>query len=284
MKQFPLKQTLFLLLILLTSCTTFFKKKTERVLARVEKEYLYESDLKGIIPAGTSAKDSLELTRNFIENWVRQKLMIHQAVSNLNKDQMDFTRQLEDYKNSLIIFAYENALVSQKLDTVIPDAEARNYYDANPQNFLLKENIIRLQYVKLPLNSSFLKQFKKLLTSDRAEDRGQLEDLCTRGAIGYFLDDQRWLYFSEITKQLPLRTDNPEEILKTNRVVEIKDSVYQYLVRIKEVVLKENLAPFELEKQRIRDILLNKRKIELINKMQEDVYSKALQKNDFEIF
>jgi len=283
-KQFPLKQTLFLLLILLTSCTTFFKKKTERVLARVEKEYLYESDLKGIIPAGTSAKDSLELTRNFIENWVRQKLMIHQAVSNLNKDQMDFTRQLEDYKNSLIIFAYENALVSQKLDTVIPDAEARNYYDANPQNFLLKENIIRLQYVKLPLNSSFLKQFKKLLTSDRAEDRGQLEDLCTRGAIGYFLDDQRWLYFSEITKQLPLRTDNPEEILKTNRVVEIKDSVYQYLVRIKEVLLKENLAPFELEKQRIRDILLNKRKIELINKMQEDVYSKALQKNDFEIF
>ena len=243
MKQFPLKQTLFLLLILLTSCTTFFKKKTERVLARVEKEYLYESDLKGIIPAGTSAKDSLELTRNFIENWVRQKLMIHQAVSNLNKDQMDFTRQLEDYKNSLIIFAYENALVSQKLDTVIPDAEARNYYDANPQNFLLKENIIRLQYVKLPLNSSFLKQFKKLLTSDRAEDRGQLEDLCTRGAIGYFLDDQRWLYFSEITKQLPLRTDNPEEILKTNRVVEIKDSVYQYLVRIKEVLLKENLAP-----------------------------------------
>lgn len=284
MKQFPLKQTLFLLLILLTSCTTFFKKKTERVLARVEKEYLYESDLKGIIPAGTPAKDSLELTRNFIENWVRQKLMIHQAVSNLNKDQMDFTRQLEDYKNSLIIFAYENALVSQKLDTVIPDAEARNYYDANPQNFLLKENIIRLQYVKLPLNSSFLKQFKKLLTSDRAEDRGQLEDLCTRGAIGYFLDDQRWLYFSEITKQLPLRTDNPEEILKTNRVVEIKDSVYQYLVRIKEVLLKENLAPFELEKQRIRDILLNKRKIELINKMQEDVYSKALQKNDFEIF
>lgn len=284
MKQFPLKQTLFLLLILLTSCTTFFKKKTERVLARVEKEYLYESDLKGIIPAGTPAKDSLELTRNFIENWVRQKLMIHQAVSNLNKDQMDFTRQLEDYKNSLIIFAYENALVSQKLDTLIPDAEARNYYDANPQNFLLKENIIRLQYVKLPLNSSFLKQFKKLLTSDRAEDRGQLEDLCTRGAIGYFLDDQRWLYFSEITKQLPLRTDNPEEILKTNRVVEIKDSVYQYLVRIKEVLLKENLAPFELEKQRIRDILLNKRKIELINKMQEDVYSKALQKNDFEIF
>ena len=284
MKQFTLKYTLFLLLILLTSCTTFFKKKTERVLARVEKEYLYESDLKGIIPAGTSAKDSLELTRNFIENWVRQKLMIHQAVSNLNKDQMDFTRQLEDYKNSLIIFAYENALVSQKLDTVIPDAEARNYYDANPQNFLLKENIIRLQYIKLPLNSSFFKQFKKLLTSDREEDRGQLEDLCTRGAIGYFLDDQRWLYFSEVAKQLPLRTDNPEEILKTNREVEIKDSVYQYLVRVKEVLLKETLAPFELEKQRIRDILLNKRKIELINKMQEDVYSKALQKNDFEIF
>jgi len=101
-----LKNLIILVLIVFSSCT-YFKKKTERVVARVLDDYLYESDLKGIIPSGTPPKDSVILTRNYIETWVRQNLIIHQAEKNLTGDQMDFSKQLEDYKNSLIIFEYE---------------------------------------------------------------------------------------------------------------------------------------------------------------------------------
>jgi len=254
------------------------------VVARVLDDYLYESDLKGIIPLGTTAKDSLILTRNYLENWVRQKLIIRQAEKNLTSEQTDFSKQLEDYKNSLIIFEYENALVKQKLDTLITDEEIETYYDTNQNNFLLKDNIVQVQYVKLPLKSGYIKQIKKLLVSDNPDDEIKLPDLCEKYASDYFLDDKNWLFFGDVLKQIPIKTYNQEEYLKNRRDLEYQDSLFVYLVRFKDFKIKESVSPLSLEKQHIHDILLNKRKIELITRMQEDIYQKALKKNDFEIY
>ena len=75
-------RVLLLFLILLTSCSGFFKKKTERTLARAYNEYLFESDLKGVVQKGTPARDSLMIVKAFIDNWVRQRLILHQAEKN----------------------------------------------------------------------------------------------------------------------------------------------------------------------------------------------------------
>ncbi|MDD4602668.1 MAG: hypothetical protein PHF97_02525 [Bacteroidales bacterium] len=279
-----MKKAFFLILILLTACNTFFKKKTEHVLAKVNGDYLYESDLKGIIPPGTPRKDSLILSKNFINNWVRQKAILHYAVKNLPDDNMDFSKQLEDYKNALILYEYENALVKQKLDTLITNEEIQDYYDANQKNFLLKDNIIQIQYVKLNLKSNYVKQFKKLLNSDDQDDKNKLAELCEKQAADYFLDDQNWLYFNDLTKQIPIKTYNQEDFLKNHRQLEYQDSLYLYLVRFKDFKIKESISPLSLEKQRIREIILNKRKIDLISRMQEDIYSKALKNNEVEVY
>ena len=254
------------------------------MLARVNDEYLYESDLKGIFTPMMVQKDSLAITKSFIENWVRQKLIIHQAEKNLSNEQMDFSRQLENYKNSLIIYEYENALVRQKLDTLITDEEIQNYYDGNQQNFLLKDNIIQIQYVKLPLKTGNLKQFKKLLSSNNQEDKNTLSDLCEKQAADYFLDDQNWLLFNDLLKQIPIKTYNQEDFLKNHRDLEYQDSLFVYLVRFKDFKIKESVSPLSFEKQRIRDIIINKRKIDLINRMQDDLYSNARKKNIIEIY
>ena len=279
-----MNRSLILLLILVTSCGTFFKKKSERVLARVSDDYLYESDLKGVVAPGTLPKDSLLITSGFIDNWVRQRLMIQHAEKNLTDPQMDFTKQLENYKNSLTIYAYENALVRQNLDTLITEEETQNYYDANQQNFLLKDNIVQIQYVKLPLKSTIAKQVKKMLASDDQEAKSNLADLCEKNAADYFLDSENWLLFNDLLKQIPIKTYNQEEFLKNHRDLEYQDSMYIYLVRFKDFKIKESVSPLNFEKQRIRDIILNKRKIELIGRMQEDIYTNAQKKNVFEIY
>ncbi len=279
-----MNKSILFLLIFLTSCTAFFKKKSERVLARVHDEYLYESDLKGIFTPGVVQKDSLSITKSFIENWIRQKLIIHQAEKNLSEGQMDFSMQLENYKNSLIIYEYENALIRQNLDTLITDEELQNYYDDNQQNFLLKDNLIQIQYVKLPIKSGNIRQFKKLLASNNQDDKNTLSELCEKQASDYFLDDQNWLLFNDLLKQIPVKTYNQEDFLKNHREFEYQDSMFIYLVRFKDFKIKESVSPFSFEKQRIRDIILNKRKIELIKRMQDDIYANARKKNIFEIY
>ncbi len=279
-----MNRLLILLLIFAASCSTFFKKKNERVLARVYDDYLYETDLKGLVSEGTLPKDSLLITRNFIENWVRQKLVIQQAEKNLTSAQMDFTKQLDNYKNSLIIYTYENALVRQKLDTLITEEEVQNYYDANQQNFLLKDNIVQMQYVKLPLKSTIAKQIKKLLSSDNQDDKNKLSEMCERNAADYFLDNENWLLFNDLLKQIPIKTYNQEEFLKNHRDFEYQDSLFIYLVRFKDFKIKETVSPLNFEEQRIRDIILNKRKIDMIGRMQDDIFSNAQKKNVFEIY
>lgn len=253
-------------------------------MARVNDEYLYESDLKGVVAPGTLPKDSLLITRSFIDNWVRQRLMIQQAEKNLNDSQMDFSGQLENYKNSLTIYAYENALVRQKLDTLVTEDEMQIYYDANLKNFLLKDNIVQIQYVKLPLKTTLSKQIKKLLNSDDQDAKNKLADLCENNAADYFLDNENWLLFNDVLKQVPIKTYNQEEFLKNHRDLEYQDSMYIYLVRFKDFKIKESVSPLNFEKQRIRDIILNKRKIELIGRMQDDIYSSAQKKSVFEIY
>ena len=271
-------------LVILTACSTFLKKKTERVLAKVGNEYLYESDLKSVIPARTPAKDSIFLAKGFIDNWVRQKLLIAKAMKNLTEEQMDFSKQLENYKNSLIVFEYENALVKQKLDTIVTDDEIENYYDSNQKNFLLKDNIVQIQYVKLPVRSPNLKLFKKLLYSDNSEDKVNLAAQCEKYASNYFLDDQTWLLFNDILKEIPVKTYNQEDFLKNHRIVEFQDSLYVYLVRFKDFKIKEGISPLSFEKEQIRNIILNKRKIDFINKMHGDTYEQALKHNEFEVY
>jgi hypothetical protein len=278
------RKAILVLLIIITGCTSFFKKKTEHTVARVYSDYLYESDLKSVIPRGTSAKDSIGLAKSYIDTWIHQRLIIHQAEKNLTGAQMDFTQQLDNYKNSLIIYAYENELVRQKLDTLVTDEDIENYYDGNQQNFLLKDNIVQLQYVKLPLKSIYTKQIRKLLGSDNPADKARLFKQCEQYASDYFLDDQNWIQFNDLLKQIPIKTYNQEEFLKNRRDLEYQDSAFIYLVRFRDFKIKESVSPLSFEKERIREIILNKRKIDLVRKMREDLFEQAQKKNDFEIF
>lgn len=279
-----MRKLILAVLIVLTGCSGFFKKKTEHPLARVYSDYLYESDLKSIIPQGTPAQDSINLVKSYIDSWIHQRLVIHQAEQNLTSDQMDFTQQLENYKNSLIIYTFENELVKQKMDTLVTDADIEGYYDINQQNFLLKDNIVQLQYVKLPLKSAYVKQFRKLLGSDDPADKNRLSQQCEQYASDYFLDDMNWLPFNDILKQIPIKTYNQEEFLKNHRDLEYQDSAFTYLVRFRDFKIKESVSPLSFEKERIRNILLNKRKIDLTKKMREDIFEQAQKKNDFEIY
>ena len=279
-----MKRALFFLLVLTCSCTSFFRKQNERVIAKVYDEYLYESDLAGIVPSGTLPGDSTAIVKAFVDSWIRQQLLLRQASKNLSAEQQDFSRQLENYRNSLIIYEYENALLKQNLDTLVTEEELQEYYDQNQQNFLLRENIVQIQYVKLPLKVSNIRQFKKLLSSASQEDQTRLSELCEKEAADYFLDDQNWISFNDLLQQIPIRTYNQEEFLRNHREFEIEDSVYHYLVRFRDFKIKESVSPFAFERERLKNIILSKRKIDMINRMHEDIYSRALKNNDFEIY
>jgi len=187
--------------------------------------------VKDIVPFGSSTKDSLELIKKYIDNWVHETLVIQKAESNLSEDKKNVEKQLQDYRNSLITFAYEKELVNQKLDTVVTQNEIEEYYNNNKANFELRDNIIKVIYIKVNKTAPEMKKVKNWYKSDEPKDKEQLASYCHQFAANFYLDDNSWLFFDDLLKEIPIQTYNKELFLQNNRLVEVSYSLYNYLCK-----------------------------------------------------
>lgn len=278
---------ILLVIVVLSSCTDTNQKNEQDLgepIAKAGDAFLYASDIKDIVPFGTATKDSLDLLNKFIDNWVREALVIQKAESNLADEQKNVEKQLNDYRKSLITYIYEKELVKQKLDTVIGEAEIEEYYNNNKTEFELKDNIIKVIYVKLNKKAPNIDKLKKWYKSDNLKDREQLASYCHQFADNFYLDDQSWLLFDDLLKEIPIQTYNKELFLQNNRFVEVSDSLNHYFINIKDFKIRNSSSPLSFERENIKNIILNKRKLLLINNMKLDVYNDALNNNKIEIY
>lgn len=275
---------IFLVSVLLTSCQ--FLQKTfsskEKPVARVFSEYLYPSDLEGIVPKGTSSADSILLVQSYIENWIRQTVILKQATENVDLDQDALEKQLETYRQSLIIYSYEQQLIAQNLDTTVSNAQIKKYYEENKDNFELKKSIIKATYAKIPKNAHRIEMAVRWFNSAKPKDRNELETYCMQFSSNYSLTDTSWLYLDELSAFIPLDRFSESSILQKNNYINFSDKDFVYLVKVKDFMYKEDLSPLEFEIDNIKNIIINKRKIELITKMENQVYQDARDGEDIE--
>jgi len=279
-----LKKLFLFLLIGLSSCLNVDDKSSENILARAFGEYLYESDLEGLIISGTSVKDSISIVQSYINNWVSQQLVLNKAEKNLLEEDKQFDKQLQEYKNSLIIYQYEAKLISQQLDTVVNEGEIENYYNENIGNFELKNNIIKVYYARFHKDEKTLKKTKRFFYSDKPEARDSLEKYIENYSGLYFLDDESWILFDDLLKFVPIEAYNQEAWLKDHRNIELTDEEFLYLVNFSDFRVKEGISPLSFERGNIRQIIINKRKLLVLKKMKQDVFDQAQKNNDFEVY
>ena len=271
------------MLFLHLSCGFFEKNEEEKVLAKVGEKYLYASDLKEI-KFPQNAEDSISKLRSYQESWVNKQLLLQKALENLTEEQANFSEQLEDYKHSLLIYAYENQLISQKLDTTVNDRDIREYYQMNQQNFSLKEQLFKLRFVKVIRNAPTQDSLKLwLFSEDDFNDR--LMNYCTQFALSCHLDTSIWLSLSSLKKVL---SNDSENLKRLKEVKEPKlifsDSTQSVLMHIFESREVGEKAPVNYVKEQIKDIVVNKRKIKLLSKAKREILEEATLENYYQIY
>ena len=272
------------LLTIILGCTSLENKSNEEPLARVNDNYLYPSDVNDIFPSNLSGEDSLTIMENFIDEWIKKQLLLEKADLNLTDEQKNVSKQVDEYRSSLLIFKYEQSLIKQKLDTLVPISEIEQYYTDNPSNFLLDHVIVKALFIKLPTDAPNLNRIRQLYRSDEATDIQQLEDYCYQYAIKYDYFNEDWVPFERIMHELPNEIRSPERFLRYNKYIEQQDSLYRYLVNIREYHLSGTVAPLPYVEAKIRTIILNKRKVQFVNDLENNIYMDALNKGDFTIY
>ena len=271
-------------LLLLASCDYFQKSSKEVVVAECYGKYLYESDLKGIVPEGASIMDSIQRVSTFIDSWIMRQVLIHQAENNLDKDKLDLKKQLEEYRNSLIIYEYESQLINQKLDTIVKEDEIAEYYEQNKEDFQLRNTMVRVAYVILSEDSKQIATFKKLLSDPDTLLLQNIDILANYYAVKGYVDVDQWIRLDELTNIIPIEIFNVESFLKKNKFVCFDMNEYTYMVRFVEYLLEESTSPIEMVRDNIKSVILAQRKQAMLERMKTALYEKAKRDRAFEVY
>ncbi|MGC9471279.1 MAG: hypothetical protein ACP5D1_07025 [Bacteroidales bacterium] len=267
------------------SCVNYEHTNGEQPVARVHNTYLYPSDLTGILPQKYTRTDSIRIVEDYIRKWVKTQLILNKAETNLTQtDLEEIRRQLEHTRASLTIYKYEQEMMRQKMDTTVTAEEIRLYYGDHSENFILDRSIVKATYIKIPDGAPNLEKVRTWYRSEKEEDQNSLESYCYQYASKFDHFDDDWIAFGEILNQLPGEVRNEESFLRYNTSIEMRDSSHHYFVAIRDYQLAGSEAPVEFVDERIRNIILNKRKVTFIRELENSVYNEGLTKNKFEIF
>ncbi len=267
------------------SCV-YFKQTDDRVpIARVNDSYLYHDDIKNLVPSGASVEDSTVIVKGFINRWATQRLLIEGALLNLPEEkQTEFNKLVTEYKNDLFTKAYMDALVNKNIKTSVSFEEAKEVYENNLETFKLNEELVKFRYLSLTQNALNGADIEKRFKRFNEQDKRFLDSISVQFK-SYSLNDSMWVKVSQIVEKIPvINSDNKKELLKKSNFLQLKDSLNLYLMQINEVLFQNDYAPIEYVKPTIDQIVINKRKLELIKQLEKDITKDAIKNNQFEIY
>lgn len=274
----------FLLFIGLLSCNWKDGYSDSNALARVGETYLYPSDIAGIVNSGISKEDSLAIISSYVNSWVKEQLILQKAKVNLTEDQQNFEQQLQNYKNSLLIYTFEEKLIEQKLDTHISETDVEIYYANNKDNFELKENIVQFKFIKVPTNAPNIDKVETWLQSNEKQDKELLNDYCVQFAEKCSFDTSRWVSFQTLLTEIPIEIENPTEFLQNRSSIHLEDSLFKYILVILDHRIKSSISPKGFVRDKIKAIILKQRRITLLNNIKQEIFEEGTIKNRYEVF
>ena len=254
---------------------------TSEIIAIVNTDKLFKEDLKDFLPRNISREDSLILVKSFIQDWAVKKLLLDAAANNNTQESLKNINSLvQDYKESLLINNFKEALIKQQLDTIISDDEVEAYYLINNENFKLNEVLVKSRYLYFDASIINKKEIVKFFKSEEIEDAEELERQQLSFKM-YQLNDSIWTELDKILLKLPFSKEN---LLKKSKFIQKQDSLGLYLVAIKDVLRRNDIAPLSYIKPTIKEMILHKRKIELIRNIEKIIVKDATKNNNFKIY
>ncbi len=250
--------------------------------AEVSGRYLLRTELAAQIPASASREDSLKRAKVIINSWVKEQVVLNKAKFNISDDRR-IDRLLEEYRNDLFIYEYENQLVKQELDTAVTRDEMLAYYKDNEQNFVLKDLVVRMRHIVLPASTEDLIGIKKKFKDYSEKDSLDILEMAKEKALRFIDKPDEWMVLETILKDIPYEMEEFKRFIRKNDLIDIERNERSYLFFIHEYNLADGVSPFQFEKERIRNTLINQRKLALLEKMRNELFQEALEKGDIKI-
>ena len=277
----PLALALLLSLGALASCDIANNLvHDDNVVARAAGEKLYRSTLQSFIPDGTAPADSARMAQQYIQSWASEAILLKKAQKELGKEGRDVSREMEDYRRSLLRYRYEQQYISDRLDTLITDAQIKDYYEAHKETFALSRPIMKVRFISFFKDSPYRAEIIDLLPANGGGER-DLDSLAMLAAVRYIDNSDTWTDAAVLSREFGTDWETMMSQLRSGYIVmEGEDVRAAYVFQI----ISKGTAPLEFCAPTIRDNILSARKRGLLEKLEQDLLTEAQNKKDFVIY
>ena len=277
------KRLLFLgLILIIASCINNADER--KAIAKVNNKILFEDDIKAILPEQLTKDDSLMFVNSYINKWARQQLLLQKAKINLDKEEQSIDKLVQQYKQDLLINKYKEAIVKQELDTLVTQSDIDSFYFENKEIFKLNEELVKLRYIYFGKDVLNPDEFISLFKSDDYESDTKIIELELE-LKSYYLNDSIWIAYDDFIIKTPfLNKYDRSDFLKKNKFIHSEDLTGVYLVKVKDVLLRNEIAPISYAVPTIKQMILHKKKLELLRKIEETLIEDAIKNKNFQIY
>ena len=267
------------LLMTLGACSQKHDHKGKTPLVEVGGKFLYQEDLQTALPLNLVADDSILFAESYIRNWIEDALLFEKAEDNV-RDSEKVKSLVESYRKALVMHAYQEELIKQQLSEEITAKEITDFYDQNKSLFELEKPMAKGLFIKVPLQSPGLADVRRWYKKNTQDAIEKLEKYSLRNAVTYDYFYDNWRPVDEIEALVPTKSwIGKDDYLDQNRNIELKDTAFVYFLHIEEFEGKGKQKPLDFASEEIKEILINLKRVEFINKVKEDLYRQASDKN-----
>ena len=269
----------------LSSCRAIssFLKGGE-VVAEVGSEKLYRSDLDAIMPKGISQADSVYLAKQYINTWAAELVFLGIAEEQLSKSERDVTKELEDYRKSLLKYRYEQLYVNERLDTAVTDEMVEEYYNSHQEKFVLARPLVKARFLSISNESPAKDQIRKRMSSSEVEDLVEADSLAYSAAYKFTTWSDEWVDVTVLSREFPMDYETMLSQVKNKWIEKVDTLGVARLAYISDMMKKGEVAPIEYSAPAIRDIIISTRKQSLISTLEQDLLNDARENGKFVIY
>lgn len=259
---------------------------SDTTLAEVGNRKLRVNDVQAVMPQGFAGDDSVAFVRAFVDRWVRKQLKLQEAEVLFVASEQDIDRQVEEYRQALLIRKLEQQYVDRSIDTVFSDREIAAYYQTHKSDFKLDRPVVRGVIIRSLEGYRQAGKLKALMKETGEAQQQALRDICEKNNLTMTDFRTRWVDFSEFLNYLPaLQSQNHRSMLNSvSNVQEMSDNKSHYFFRIDEVRREGDPIPLERLRTTIRRILFNQRQGEVIRRREEELLKRGLEENKVRLF
>jgi len=276
---------LWIVLPMFVSCRAISRfLNSDDVVAEVDGTILLRSDVDAVIPDGIPAEDSTVLAVQYINTWATDLVFQKIAEQQLSKSEKDVSRELEDYRKSLLKYRYEQLYINERLDTSVTDELVDEYYNLHSEKFVLQRPVMKARFLSIYNDSPGLEPIRKRMSSSDVDDLVEADSLAYSSAMKFTTWNDQWIDIVVLSREFGI--DYPTLLDQMRgRWIEQKDTTG--LVRIayiSDMKRKGEQAPVEYCAPGIKDMIVSARKQTLVSDLEQDLLNDARENGKFKIY